>query len=1012
MLMAGVVLFGAVSWSRIGVSQFPDVDFPTINVNFTWEGAAPEIMETEVVDVVEEALTQVEGVTEIRSTSRKGSASITLELQLSRDVDAAVQDVQTKVAQAQQRLPRDLDPPVVSKTNPEDQPIMWIGLSGPYSPQMLSDYSRYRVKERLQTVPGVGEIILGGSLTRSIRIWLQADRLDRYGLSVSDVLSAAKRQHVELPAGVLKTGGREISVRVLGEAFDLSEYENLVVGGTPQAPVHMSDIALVEDGFEDITRYTRVNWEPAQGLGIRKQRGTNALEVAGGVKAALEEIRKTLPEGMALGINFDSTPYIAESVNELRYEIIQAIVLTALVCWLFLRSFSSTLNVLLAIPMSLLGALAVTHALGWTLNTFTLLGLGLAVGIVVDDAILVLENIVRRRERGEDAVTASSRGTREIAFSALAATVAIIAIVIPVVFMQGIVGRFFLQFGVALCVAVAFSYLEAVTLAPARCAQILKNDAERRTRIGAAIDGAFDGLQRVYARALGGALRHPQLTVFLAIALFGASILAFRKLPGEFVPTQDQSRLMVRLTTAVGSDLDESDRVIREAEKIVNAHPMIQRALVNVGGFGGTGANSGMMFLTLPPIDQRPLSQEAITADLRKKLNGIPGLRAVVQDPSQQGFTSRRGFPIEFSLGGSDWQLLAKTAQEMTARMNESGLVVDLDTDYQLGMPELRIEPDRERAADLGVPIEDIASALEALIGGTKIGKFTLQGRRVDVRAQLVKSQRSSPQDVLTLRMRARGGTLIPLSALVKIDERPALQSITRRDRQRAISIFANVAPGHAQNEAIEAVGKLRKDLPTGITLTLGGASSAFGNSMGDLRFAMMLGLLVAYMVLAAQFNSFAHPFTVLSILPLSLAGGAIGLLVMGKTLNLFSMIGFILLMGLAKKNSIVLVDFAARAQEDGMDAREAMLHAAPMRLRPILMTSVATIVAAFPIALGLGPGGEMRAPMAIVIVGGMLVATTLSLLVVPAVYVLIDKGRGGRRGDVAGSPTSVDNAS
>ena len=454
-LMLVVVLFGAMAWWRIGVSQYPDVDFPTLTVTLTWEGAAPEIVEREVVDPVEEALIQVEGVTGVRSSAQRGSARITLDLALGRDADVAVQQVQARLSQVQRLLPRDLDPPVVAKTNPEDQPIMWIGLSGPFAPQVLSDWARYRVKERLQTVPGVGEIILGGAVERNLRVWLRAEALERYGLTAAEIAAALGRNHLESPAGVLKTGGRELPVRVLGEAVDLEQVRALVVGGTVDAPVRLADVALIEDGFADLTRLSRSAGQSAQGLGVRKLRGSNAVAVGEGVRAALAELRQQLPTGLELGINYDSTPFIAESVHRLGVEIGQSILLTALVCWAFLRSLSSTINVVLAIPMSLLGTIAIAYWLGWTLNTFTLLGLGLAVGIVVDDAILVLENIVRWRERGTSAPEAAERGTGEVAFSALAATVAIIAIVVPVVFIHGIVGMFLLQFGICLCVAVA-----------------------------------------------------------------------------------------------------------------------------------------------------------------------------------------------------------------------------------------------------------------------------------------------------------------------------------------------------------------------------------------------------------------------------------------------------------------------------------------------------------------------------------------------------------------------------
>lgn len=991
MLITATVVFGLVAGSRIGISQFPDVDFPTISVSVDWEGAAPDVIESDVIEVLEEALVQVEGVQSITSSARQGSASLTVELNLDRDVDLAMQDVQASVSRAQRQLPTDIDPPVISKTNPEDQPIMWIAVSGPFPRSVLADYTRYRVREELQTIPGVGEITMGGYVDRNVRLWLDARRLDERGLTVSDVIASLQQEHVELPAGRLQTEGREVNVRVLGEALDLDTFRRIVVGGTSGAPIYLEDVALVEDGFEDMRRLARVNGEPAQGLGIRKQRGANAVAVAEQIREALAEIQESLPEGMAIGINFDSSRFIEESVHEIQFELILAVLLTAVVCWMFLGSFSSTLNVLLAIPMSLLGTVAAIYFFGYTFNTFTLLAMALAVGIVVDDAIMVLENITRHGEMGKDKVTAAREGTKEITFAALSATIAVVAIFLPVVFMEGVVGRFFLQFGVTLCVAVLLSYVEAITLAPARCAQILDIRHQERRGIGKWVDRGFTWLESAYRGTLRFVLARPKLVLAGAAVLFVGAMLVFRALPSEFVPSQDQSRLMIRLQTAVGSDLSETDHLFRKAEEVVRSHPEVARVFAIVGGFGGSGVNSGMLMTSLVPPSKREKSHLEFAAALRRELNAIPGLRAVVQDPSQQGFTARRGFPVEFSVRGSHWEELVSLSHEITRELAASGLVVDLDTDYEVGMPELRVMPDRARCADLGVSIEDVANAINATVGGVRVGKYNQGGRRIDVRMRLLAEQRSRPEDISRLRVRTASGDLIPLQSVVNTEERPALQAITRRDRERAITVFANVAPGHSQQEALAKVEEIGRSMPVGYRLVLGGASVAFRESMGSLYFALFLGIGVAYMVLASQFNSLLHPLTVLTILPLSVAGAAAGLWLTGKTLNIFSMIGLLLLLGISKKNSIILVDYARQRRDEGADPRTAMLSAGERRLRPILMTSIATMSAALPPALGLGPGSEIRMPMAIAVIAGLLVSTALSLLVVPAFFVTAD---------------------
>ncbi len=992
MLMGATVVFGIVAFMRIGISQFPDVDFPTISVSVTREGAAPDVIEKDVVEILEESLVQIEGWKSITSSSRMGSASVTLELDLSRDVDIAMQEVQTKVSQAQRRLPTDIDPPVISKTNPEDQPIMWVGLSGPFPQRILSDYARYRLKEKLQTIPGVGEIVLGGYLERNVRIWLDATKLDERNLTVNDVMLALRREHVELPAGRLESNGREVNVRVLGEAVDIATLERIIVRQSENSPIYLSDVAIVEDGFEDVRRLSRVNGVPAQGMGIKKQRGANAVEVAQGVKRALEEVRQGLPEGMEVGINFDATQFIEESVNEIRFELVLSVILTALICWVFLGSLSSTLNVVLAIPMSLLGTIAVIYFAGFTLNTFTLLALALAVGIVVDDAIMVMENIFRHFEGGKDRVSASRDGTKQIIGAAFAATLAVVAIFIPVVFMEGVIGKFFLQFGVTLCVAVGLSYLEAITLAPARTSQILRPTRESRNKLGQAADRAFSRLERLYARMLNWGLGRPRSILTAAALLFIGSLVIFSLMPSEFVPSQDQSRLMVRIQTAVSSDLMETDQLFRKVEERLALKGEVRRLFGTVGGFGG-GVSSGILFVTLSPPSERDLSQADFAAKIRRELNSIPGVRAVVQDLSQAGLTAQRGFPVEFSVRGHDWDGLVEVSQGIMRKLDATGFVIDLDTDYRLGMPELRIHPNRARSADVGVPIEDVAMTINSLVGGLRVGKYSEGGRRMDVRLRLLASQRSKPEDLDRLKVRSASGELIPLSSLVDSDEQPALQAITRRDRERAITIYANVAPGHSQDEALKAVEDLQKDLPLGYRIVLGGASVAFRESMGSLFFALFLGILVAYMVLASQFNSYVHPVTILMILPLSVAGAVLALLLFGKTLNIFSMIGLLLLMGIVKKNSIILVDFANQLRQEGLlSAVEAMRKAGPVRLRPIIMTASATLMAALPPAMGLGSGSEIRTPMAIAVIGGLVVSTLLSLLVIPAFYVVVDR--------------------
>jgi multidrug efflux pump len=987
MLMACTILFGLVAVTRIGISQYPDVDYPNVSVSVSWPGAAPSAVERELIEPLEQALAQVEGIKQITSQARQGSARVTASFDISRNVDLALQDVQAKVAQAQRQLPRDVPAATVSKSNPDDTPIVTVGVSGAFSRQLLSDVARYQVQEKLQTVPGVGQITLSGYLDRNVRIWLDSSLLAEKGVVASDIIDTIRREHVEVPGGQLEAGGRQLNVRLLGEAIDLEALRKLVVRRVKETPVYLEDVAVVEDGFEDVNSVARLDGVPLQALGVLKQRGTNAVAVATAVREKVAEIQQTLPEGMKVEVLFDTTTFIEESVHHIELELVLALGLTAIVCWLFLGSLSSTLNVVLAIPMSLLGTVAVIYFLGFTLNTFTLLGLSLAVGLVVDDAVMVMENIYRHAEMGKPRAAAAGDGTKEIAFAALAATLAVVAIFLPVVFMEGVIGRFFFQFGVTLSVAVMLSYFEAITLAPARCAQMLSTSREGRSALGRAVDRGFAGLERGYAWVLSKATDHPWKVLFLSTALLGASAAIVPLIPTEFVPSQDQSRLNVRIQTETGSSLEAAAPLIRKAEDKLAKRPEIARVLTTLSG------GQGSMNLTLVPPSERKLSAQQLSAEIRKELSSIAGIRASVQDPSQQGFGVQRGYPVDFTVRGADWDTLVTSAMKLKEALEKSGLVTDTTTDYRVGAPEVQVVPDRRRASELGISVSDLANTVSALVGGNVVGKFSTEGRRVDIRMRLLTSQRSRPEDVSAIRIRSRTGDSVPLSMVVTQKETSVLQTISRQDRERAIGVSANVAPGHSQAEAMAKVAELAKDLPLGYRAVPNGQASQLTETTGSLFFALAIGILVAYMVLASQFNSFLHPVTVLTILPLALSGAAIGLLVTGKSLNIFSMIGVLLLMGIVKKNSILLVEYANQVREhEGLDALSAMRKAGPLRLRPILMTTVATMMAAVPPILGLGQGTETRSPMAAVVLGGLTVSTILSLLVVPAFYVVADR--------------------
>jgi hydrophobe/amphiphile efflux-1 (HAE1) family protein len=1003
MIMAALIVFGGISFSRMGVSQLPDVDFPNVNVSYNLEGAAPEVMETTVVDPVEDVLMSIAGIQNITSNARSGSASINIEFDLNKNIDVAVQEVQTALGRAQRRLPTDIEPAVITKSNPEDQPIIWLAVSSETMSTMdFMAYVRDHLKDKFSTVPGVTEVFMGGYVDPALRVWVSAKKLNQYSLTVEDILSTISTESVELPSGRIETQDKEINVRTLGEANTVEEFQNLVIGrrggGANFNPIKLGQVTVIEDGLNDIRRKSRAMGKPAIGLGIRKQRGSNAVAVGDAVLKRLEEVRPQLPPGMTIGVNSDSTKFIRESVSELNRTLIEAGLLTALVCWLFLGSWSATLNVILAIPTSIVGSFIVLYACGFTLNTFTLLGLSLAIGIVVDDAIMVLENIVRHREMKKGKVESALEGSKEIYFAAMAATVAIIAIFLPVAFMKGLIGRYFFQFGVTISVAVALSLLEALTLTPMRCSQFLKVE-ERTSRLGRFVERVFRSLERGYARLIPILIRNRVLTLILALMVFLGSLPLARLLPKEFVPPQDQGSLFIRLQTAEGSSLDFTDLKTMEVEKILGSYKEIERFFVAVGGFGGGQVNTAVSFITMKPKDKRPkdsklgraLSQQEFAQILREEFKKLKDVRVFVQDPSLSGFGGGRSFPVDISLRGPDWTKLGELSKEIRAEMEKTGLMVDVDSDYKSGMPEIQVIPDRDKARMFGVSFLDINKTINSLIGGSLAGQFSRDGRRYDVRVRLLAEERDQASSITQLFVRNNRGELIPLSSLVKTEEKMSLQSVSRKDRERAISIYSNLTPGASQTVALDKIDEITKKLlPPGYSVVKGGSSQTFQESMQSLIFALILGVLVSYMVLASQFNSFIDPFTVLLALPFSISGAFFALMATGQSINIYSMIGMILLMGIVKKNSILLVDFTNQFRDKGMDISDALKEACPTRLRPILMTSLATIAGAIPPALSLGAGAESRIPMAVSVIGGVIVSTFLTLLVVPCFYSLV----------------------
>jgi hydrophobe/amphiphile efflux-1 (HAE1) family protein len=1004
MLMAAMIIAGAIGLSRLGVSEQPDIDFPVLTINATWSGAAPEVMETGIVDKIEEQVISTQGIRNVTSQIQQGQASITLEFEIGRNIDAALTEVQSKLSAV--ALPLGADQPTIIKSNPEDQPILLLGAScASRDIHALTEYLELNVLDQLKILPGVGEVTLAGYEQRNLRVWVDNEKLKPLQLTILDVKTALQNEQVEEAGGYLENATNEFNVRTMGEGVTPDEVGGIRIkrrGGEEiyNSNIRIRDVARVEDGLDDIQHLALVNGRPGIGIGIKKQHGANSVAVAEVVKARLAEIRKTLPPDIFLDVNFDSSVFIRDAIHETEFTLALSILITSAVCFLFLGSWSSTFNVLLSIPTSVMGTFAVLYFMGFTLNFFTLLGLSLAIGIVVDDAIMVLENIVRHFEMGKSRVLASRDGAREITFAALAATIAVVAIFLPVAFMSGIIGRFFFQFGITISAAVLLSLVEAITVTPMRCSQFMGDARGGYARRAAE---AFDRIGQRYRRVLVFCLDHCGPVLAAATAVFLLSLGLAWLLPKEFLPRQDQNAFLIRVQTPVHSSLAFTQEKLAEAEKILRARPEIDHFFPAIGGFtSDTGAadgavtdgqvNSALIYVTLRPKSKRGTGQFALMDDLRSELGKIPDLKAAPQDLASHDFIAGRGFPVELNLRGPDYAVLEQKSREIIDVMNQTGEFRDIDTDFRNGMPEVRIYPNRDLATASGVSVDTIAQTVEAAIGGAVEGRYTNKDRRYDVRLRLEGSQRVGPDDILKLDVRTDYNELIPISSVIRTETVDTYQTIARTLRERSISIYANIAPGVSQSAALDRAEAIAKQsLPAGYRVFLSGGAQTFRETFSSLIFALWLGVIVSYMVLASQFNSFVHPFAVLLSLPFSLSGAFVALWLTGQSLNLYSLIGLVLLMGIVKKNSILLVEFANQKRFlEGMSPREAILFAGPVRLRPILMTSLATLAAAVPPALALGPGAESRIPMAITVIGGVLMSTFFTLLVVPCAYSLL----------------------
>ena len=990
MLSLALVLFGVIGYLKLPVREYPDVDPPVISITTVLPGASPQVVETAVTDILEEELSTLPGLRTLTSASAEQSSNITLEFTLDRDVDVAAQDVRDKVSRVRDRLPEDVREPVIAKQEADADPFFWMALSGEnYSMLQLSDIADRNVKKRLQSLAGVGSAFIAGERRYSMRLWLSTAALAAYDVTVQDVENAVRDRNVEVPAGRIESTKREFTVRSLGELKTPEEFQELVVRNTGTQLVKLKDLARVELGPEDERGALRFKGATALGVGVVRQSKANLISVADEIRGAMPAIQASLPPGVKLEVAFDGSVYVRRSIQEAQETLVIAAGLVILIIFVFLRNLRATIIPGLAIPTSIVSTFAIMYFLGFSINNLTLLALTLAIGIVVDDAIIVLENAYRHQEElHEDPVTAATNGTREIAFAVIATTISLVAVFTPLAFLQGNTGRLFNEFGIAVAGSVLISGFVALTLTPMLCARVLRVPP-RHGALYQVLERGFDGLANGYARSLGWALRRRGLVVALVLLSAGGAVFLFKGLKREFVPPEDRGWFLTFAIAPEGSTLEYTDAYQRRLEEILGRTEGIESYFSIVGGFLGA-PSQGIVFSLLKDWGERSKSVDQIIGEVQPQYFGVPGVMAFASNPPAFGGF---GKPMQFVVQHPDFDSLVHGVDTLLKRARQVPGLMNVDSDLRVNKPQLTVAFDRDRAEDLGVPVGDVAGALQVLLGGRRISTFTRENKQYDVIAQLTAGERATPSDMTGIYLRGKDGGLVQLSSVATVTEGVGPRQLSHFNRIRSATIDANLLPGFTLGEALDSMRALgREVLPAGSSVALSGESRELEESGSSLYFAFVLALVVVFMVLASQFESLIHPLTVLLAVPLAVTGALLTLFVFRSTINLYSQIGMVLLIGLVTKNSILLVEYANQLKERGMATLDAVVEAARIRLRPILMTSVSTIMGALPIALGLGAGSISRRPLGYAIAGGILVSTLLTLYVVPVVYTIFDR--------------------
>jgi multidrug efflux pump len=984
-----IILFGVIGFSFLGVREFPSVDPPVVTVSTSYVGANADVMESQITEPLEDAINGVPGIRTLTSVSREGRSNITIEFELGVNIEAAANDVRDKVSGALNRLPQDVDPPVVEKADADSSPIIFLTVrSDKRNLLEISRIAEVMFKERIQTIPGVSAVQIWGQQRYSMRLWMDPIKLASLKLAPSDVLQALNRENVELPSGRVEGQNTELTVRTMGRLTNEEDFNNLIIKEDGDNVVRFSDVGYAKLGPENERTILRRDGIPGCALAIVAQPGANNIDIANRLYKKLDQIQRDLPQDVSYQMSYDSTKYIRASIAEVGETIIIAFCLVLSIIFIFLRDWRTTIIPVATIPISLIGSFFVMYMLGFTINVLTLLGIVLAIGIVVDDAIVVLENIYVKVEEGEDPDTAARKGSTEIYFAVISTTVSVVAVFLPVIFLQGLTGRLFREFGLVVASAVAISAFVSLTLTPMMSSKILRR-REVQPWLYRKTEPFFNSLTQGYSSALEGFMSRRWLGFVVIVVAIGLIVLLGKVTPSELSPLEDRSEFRLQAQAQEGATFEYMDRYVKELTQFISDEVPERNGMVSVTapGFGGNGVNSGFVRVILKDPKDRDRTQQQIVDDITGKVRKYTGVRTFSTQAQTIG-DRRGGFPVQFVIQAADIEKLKKVLPEFMVKASASPKFAFVDLDLKFNKPEINITIDRDKARNLGVNVLDISQTLQLGLSGSRFGNFIMDGKQYQIIGQVERGNRNEPLDLKTLYVKNKRGELIQLDNLVTFEERSSPPQLYRFNRYSSAKVQAQLAKGVALGDGIKEMQRIASEvLDESYTTSLDGASREFAESSSSIILAFLIALAIIYLILAGQFESFKDPFVIMFTVPLALAGALISLWYFNQTLNVFSQIGIIMLIGLVTKNGILIVEFANQRKEQGLAVLDAVKEAAVSRFRPIIMTSLSTILGILPIALALGAGSESRVSMGIAVIGGMLFATVLTLFVIPAIY-------------------------